>query len=266
MISFVIFIFGLVVGSFLNAIIFRLEKGESALKGRSRCPYCKHSLSWQDLIPVLSFILLKGQCRYCVKKISIQYPLVEIGTALLFLAILNFDFLMFNQFSIFQFSKFLYLLTITSLLIVIFVYDLRHYIIPDKILFPAIGIVALFRVFEFVKFGNWNLEPLINPLLAASLASAFFFALYYVSRGTWMGFGDVKLAAFMGLFLGWPNILVALFVAFVTGAIIGVGLMAAQKKGLKSEVPFGPFLITGTFAALFWGKLIANWYVNLVLV
>ena len=223
---FFLFILGLIVGSFLNAIIFRLEKKESALKGRSYCPHCKHSLSWQDLIPVLSFVLLKGQCRYCAKRISIQYPLVELATAVIFIFIgLNF-----------------YLLVIASLLIILFVYDLRYYILPDKILFPAIIIVILFRIFEFVKFENWslnieNLEPLINPLSVAILASAFFFALYYVSRGRAMGFGDVKLALFMGFFLGWPNILVALFVAFVVGAIIGIGLIALQKKGLKSEIP-----------------------------
>jgi len=238
MISFAIFIFGLIIGSFLNVVIYRIEKGESALKGRSYCPHCKHTLSWQDLIPILSFVLLKGRCRYCTQKISLQYPLVELATAVIFVFIgLNF-----------------YLLIIASLLIILFVYDLRHYILPDKILLPAIGLVVLFRVFEFIKLGNFeNLEPLINPLFAGILASAFFFALYYVSRGRAMGFGDVKLALFMGLFLSWPNILVALFVAFVTGAIIGVGLIALQKKGLKSEVPFGPFLIAGTLFAFFFG-------------
>ena len=249
MISFVIFILGLVIGSFLNAVIFRLEKGESALKGRSYCPHCKHSLSWQDLIPVLSFVFLKGHCRYCAKKISLQYPLVELATAVIFAFIgLNF-----------------YLLVIASLLIILFVYDLRYYILPVKILFPAIIIVILFRIFEFVKFENWqlnieNVELLMHPLFAGILAAFFFFAIFWISRGRAMGFGDVKLALFMGFFLSWPNILVALFVAFTAGAIIGIALIALQKKGLKSEIPFGPFLIAGTFIALFLGDYVVGWY------
>lgn len=251
MISFALFIFGLIIGSFLNAIIYRLEKSESALKGRSYCPHCKHILSWQDLIPILSFTLLKGKCRYCKKKISVQYPLVEVGTAVLFLLIFNLQFSSLNEFSIFQFSKFLQLLVVSSLLVILFVYDLRKYILPDVILLPAIAVVGIWKLIEHWSLKIENLEPLLNPLFAAILAGAFFFALFWFSRGRAMGFGDVKLAVFMGLFLGWPNVLFALFVAFVVGAIIGVGLIAFEKKGLKSEIPFGPFLIAGTFVALF---------------
>lgn len=283
------FFFGLAVGSFLNAVIWRMaafqegeprpagrEKGESALKGRSYCPHCRHQLSWEDLIPVVSFVLLGGKCRYCKKRISLQYPVIELSTALLFLLIFNFEFLIFNQFSQFLIFETLYLLIIASLLIVLFVYDLRHYILPDTIIFLAIGLVFGYHLFLLV-IKNWdlirnlkleirNFETLANPLLAGVLASAFFLAIFLLSRGRAMGFGDVKLAFFMGLFLGWPNILVALFVAFFLGAIIGLGLIVLQKKGLKSEIPFGPFLIIGTFAALFWGTEFVDWYAGLFLV
>jgi prepilin signal peptidase PulO-like enzyme (type II secretory pathway) len=156
------------------------------------------------------------------------------------------------------------------LLIIIFVYDLKHFIILDKIIFPAIAITVLYRLFGILNFSHW---PLIgtsfqwieigNFLGAAFAASLFFLAIVLVSKGRWMGMGDVKLAFLMGLFLGFPNILAALFFAFFIGAIIGVGLILAKKKTLKSEVPFGPFLVVGTFIALFWGERIINWYLNL---
>ena len=239
-----IFIFGLVVGSFLNCLIYRLEVGEGFLKGRSFCPYCRHILSWQDLIPLLSFLILRGKCRYCQKSISWQYPLVEIATGLLFLSIFNFQFSIFN-------------LIIACFLIIIFVYDLKHYIIPDKIIYPAIVIVLIYNFLRSDLLGRSDL------LLSAFGAATFFLAIVLVSRGTWMGIGDIKLAFLMGLFLSWPKILVALFLAFSIGAIIGLGLIVSGKKTLKSEVPFGPFLVTGTFIALFFGGQIIHWYLNL---
>ena len=229
-----IFILGLAVGSFLNCVIYRLETGGSFLRGRSFCPHCKHLLGWQDLIPVLSFLILKGCCRYCHKKISLRYPLVEIATGLLFLLIFNFQFSIFNY-------------LIAPFLVVIFVYDLKHFIIPDKIIYPAIAIAAI------CNFSAWP---------SALGAAAFFGAIVLISRGKWMGVGDIKLGFLMGLILGFPNILVALFLAFLIGAIIGVGVIISGKKTLKSEVPFGPFLVTGTIISLFWGQKIINWYLN----
>src|SRR3989344_3516594 len=251
MVSFIVFLFGLVVGSFLNSVIYRLGKGESALKGRSYCPQCKHPLSWQDLIPLLSFALLQGKCRYCRAKISWQYPLVELGTATLFVVIFNFQFSIFNEFSVFQFSTLFYLWVIASLLVVIFVYDLKHYIIPDKVLYPAIALAFFWRLLESIVNVIPNLigDPALwipafagmtGMVLAGLGAGAFFFAIYALSKGRAMGFGDVKLALFMGLFLGWPNVLVALFVAFTLGAAVGVALILLKKKGLRSQVPFGP--------------------------
>ncbi len=229
-----IFILGLAVGSFLNCVIYRLETGGSFLRGRSFCPHCKHFLGWPDLIPVLSFLILKGRCRYCHKKISFQYPLVEIATGLLFLLIFNFQFSIFNY-------------LIAPFLVIIFVYDLKHFIIPDEVIYPAIAIAAI------CNFSAWP---------SALGAAAFFGAIVLISRGKWMGVGDIKLGFLMGLILGWPNILVALFLAFLIGAIIGVGLIVSGKKTLKSEVPFGPFLVTGTIISLFWGQKIINCYLN----
>ena len=136
-------------------------------------------------------------------------------------------------------------------------YDFKHYLIPDKILFPAI-IVSLFYQFFFS-------EHFLNHILAAIIASGFFFVIFLISKGKWMGFGDVKLAILMGLLLGVRPVLAALFVAFFLGSVISIFLMVSHKKGLKSEIPFGPFLIAGTFIALFWGSNIINWYLGLII-
>lgn len=270
LIYFSVFLFGLAVGSFLNCIIYRLETGQSFLGGRSFCPHCRHILSWQDLIPLLSFLVLKGKCRYCSQKISLQYPLVEIVTAIIFVSIFNFQVtpisyvftpgqLIFSQPLILNFLSIIFYWIISCLLIIIFVYDLRHYIIPDKVIFPAI-IIALIYNLQFLiseQFLIFN-----HLILSAIGAAAFFLAIVLISRGKWMGVGDIKLAFLMGLVLGWPDILVALFSAFLIGAIIGITLIIWGKKTLKSEVPFGPFLVIGTFITLFFGQEIVNFYVQ----
>ncbi|KKS91525.1 MAG: Type 4 prepilin-like protein leader peptide-processing enzyme [Parcubacteria group bacterium GW2011_GWF2_43_11] len=241
---FIVLLFGLTAGSFLNCVVYRLENNQSFLTGRSFCPKCKHVLAWYDLMPVLSFLLLGGKCRHCQKKISFQYPLVEIAVALLFLAIFYYRLPVFSYF-------------LSLFLIVIFIYDLKHYLILDKVIYPAIGLTLIYDLLRFDLFTNWNL------LISAIGASGFFLLIVLASRGKWMGVGDIKLAFLMGLILGWPNILVALFFAFLSGATIGVGLVLARRKSFKSEVPFGPFLVAGTIVAMFYGQALINWYLNL---
>jgi prepilin signal peptidase PulO-like enzyme (type II secretory pathway) len=250
-----------------------------SLLGRSLCPSCRHGLFWKDLIPVFSFLFLKGHCRYCKKRISVQYPLVELATGIIF-------FLIFNNFINLEHTLYLaranfvvylnlsFLFYIASSLIVIFVYDLRYYLIPDKVLLPTIAIIFIFRFLEFLNFSHWDLirnlkleiwnsAAISNFILAAIIASGFFLIIFLISGGRWMGFGDVKLAVLLGLLLGLPNILVALFLAFFSGALMGTILMVLKKKNLKSEIAFGPFLIAGTFIALLWGSEIINWYLKI---
>lgn len=267
LISFFLFLFGLIIGSFLNCVIYRLDTKESFLRGKSFCPNCKHTLSWQDLIPVLSFIFLKGKCRYCQKPISWQYPLVELATAILFVMILNYELRIMNyEFLNFGFILYsLFLILNSCFLIIIFVYDLKHYIIPDKVIYPAIIIAFLYDILYSLFFIH-NSKFLIQFLFSGLGAAAFFLLIVLISRGKWMGVGDIKLAFFMGLVLSWPNILIALFLAFSIGALIGIILIAARKKTMKSEIPFGPFLVSGTFLALFFGEKIVNWYLNLILI
>lgn len=257
----IIFFFGLIIGSFLNCVIYRLEKGQSFLSGRSFCPYCKQKLNWQDLIPLLSFFILNGKCRYCYKKISWQYPLVELATGILFVLIMVFMTPIVFTASVVLTT--LWLFFIVSILIIIFVYDLKHYLILDKVIYPAIAITFLYN-FINSYFILHTSHFILNTVFAAFIASAFLYSIFFISKGKWMGFGDVILALLMGLLLGWPKIFLALFGAFFIGAIMGIGLIIFQKKTLKSEVPFGPFLITGTLIALFWGQAIINWYISFI--
>lgn len=249
---FFIFFLGLAVGSFLNCFICRLAlpgfsfKNWLGLKSRSYCPHCRHTLSWQDLMPVFSFVFLKGKCRYCCWKISWQYPLVETAVGAIFLLV----FVLSGGFDQ-GLLKLIYFWAISSLLVVIFVYDLRHYIIPDSAVFPAIAIAGIFTC-QFLISGQFEIFG--RYLLSAAGAALFFFIVEAVSAGQWMGSGDVKLAFLIGLFLGWPSILIGLLSAFYAGAATGLGLIIFKKKKLKSRIPFGPFLVGGTFVALFFGE------------
>jgi prepilin signal peptidase PulO-like enzyme (type II secretory pathway) len=248
---FLVFVLGSVVGSFLNCVIYRLETRESFLKGRSCCPHCKHILSWKDLIPIFSFLILKGKCRYCKKKISLQYPLVELFTAILFLLPVYI--------TLYSSVDLIFYWIISSFLIIIFVFDLKHYLIPDKIIYPAIVIAFLNQILTS------NIEHLTSNLILGILPSLFFLAIILISHETWMGFGDFKLSILMGLILGWPKILVALFFAFFIGAVVGLILISLKRKKMKSQIPFAPFLISGTFLTIFFGEEIIDWYLKLIL-
>jgi len=261
-----IFILGLIIGSFLNCVIYRLEKEESFLKGRSKCPKCRQELNWKDLIPIFSFLFLKGKCRYCKEPISWHYPLVEFATGLLFVLIfwsLNLEFISDFGFRISDFFTVCYLLTVCCLLVIIFVYDLKHYLIPDRVIFPGIGLALLYDL--FLIFSSAEAWVKAEDFGFAILPSLLFLAIILFSRGRWMGLGDFNLAVFMGLFLGWPNIIAALFFGVFLGAIMGVGLIFLGRKKLSSEIPFGPFLVGGTFIAFFWGEKLINWYFDFLI-
>ncbi len=261
-----VFALGLIVGSFLNCFIYRLAKKESFVSGRSHCPYCFHTLSWKDLVPLASFFYLKGRCRYCKERISVQYPLVEFSTGLLFVLVFiqNVQTLFVHNL-VFALLNIIFWLIVSSILIVIFVYDLRHYIVPDSVIYPAVLLTAVWRLAGYGIFHVFSRNLVINILYSALSAAAFFLAIVLVSRGKGMGMGDVKLAFLMGLLLGFPDIAVALALSFFLGAAVGTVLIAAGKKGLKSEVPFAPFLVSGTFLALFFAEKIMDFYMKLII-
>jgi prepilin signal peptidase PulO-like enzyme (type II secretory pathway) len=253
MIILFIIIFGLLIGSFLNVLILRLPLREPIIKSRSRCPNCKHLLGFLDLFPIFSFLFLKGKCRYCKKSISLQYPLVEGVTALLFL-IAYFIFISNNGIN---FSSILQLLRVwffVSVMIIIFVYDLKKYLILDRVIYPSI-IIAILTIPIFLG-GRLNQNIFWGIFLAAILGGGFFLFQYLVSGGKWVGGGDVKMGVLMGLILGFTGLLIALFFAYILGAVISIFLIAVKKKTIKDALPFGPFLASGTIISLFWGEFI----------
>ena len=256
-----IFIFGLMVGSFLNCVIYRLETKESFLKGRSFCPHCKHILAWKDLIPIFSFLILKGRCRYCQNKISFQYPLVELSSALLFTSIF---YLFHTYITLYSSIDLIFYWLISCFLLVIFVYDLKHYLIPDQVIYSGLFLTFFYQLFKIWNFGNWNFFGIWNLVLGI-LPSLFFLVIILISKETWLGFGDFKLSILMGLILGWPKILVALFFSFLSGAIVGSILIFLKIKKMKSQIPFAPFLVSGTFFSIFFGEKIIDWYLKVIL-
>lgn len=255
-----IFGLGLIVGSFLNCVIYRLDKDN--LLGRSYCPHCKHQLNWKDLIPLVSFLSLKGECRYCGEKISWRYPLVELSTALLFVLVFYRVFSEFGfSFSVLQLLVTGYLLLVTGLLLVVFVYDLKHFIIPNSVVITLLLVIGSWYLIG-LSLGYYSTVQLIGRLGAGLGAALPFLLIVLISRGKWMGMGDVKLILVMGLFLGWPRIVVGLFFSFVIGGIIGMVLITSGKKRWKSKIPLGPLLVVGTFIAWGWGQQILTWYLN----
>lgn len=240
---------GLIIGSFLNVVILRLNTQKS-LGGRSACMSCRSTLSWYELIPVFSYLGLGGKCKTCKSRISMQYPLVELLTGLVFaLLFMKFGDLFFHDTLIFSVSYAYYAL-VCSLLIVIAVYDIKHKIIPDILSF-IIGVLGFLGLFLF-DHGSLSVHaPSLMDFMAGFVMSLPFALLWLLSRGRWMGLGDGKLLVGLGFLLGMLGILSAVIFAFWTGGLIGIILLAFSKKyGRKSEVPFAPFLILGTFLVL----------------
>jgi len=248
---FFIFLFGLVIGSFLNSAIYRLEAGGNIARERSRCPKCGHILSWYELVPLLSFAVQRGACRACKKSISWQYPLVEFSCALLFV------FVWHHVPAYYHFhGEIVYLWYVFASLLLIFVFDLKQYIIPNRVVYPLILITLLWG-----WFGSRYMLP-EYPFWSALGLSSFFLLQYLISKGTWIGFGDVKFGIFMGLFLGTPLVFVAFFFSYFLGALASLFLLWRKKKALKSQIPFGPFLILGTAIAYFFGWDLFLWWFN----
>lgn len=244
-----LFLIGLCVGSFCNVLAERLPRGEDVLASRSHCDFCKKILFWYELIPFVSFILQKGRCRRCHKPLSYQYPLIELFMGLGFVVI-GF---MAGAPTVTLVSS----LMLFSMSVVILVADLKYFIIPDAAL-VVMGLVGLFFLttlpFQEIKM----------HLLSAMGAFVGFYMLYKITKEKGMGFGDVKLAGVLGLLLGFPNIIIALYTAFLTGAMVGVILMIAGKAKMKTKMPFGPFLILGMVVSFLYGLPIYTWWMKLL--
>jgi len=214
---------GLALGSFVSAFTYRYPRGISILKGRSFCDKCKRPIGWKENIPVLSYLLLKGRCKNCKRKISLRYPLIELTTAI--------GMVLLSGLSNFYFFGPLFLILLAVLII-----DWEKRMIPDELVFAAIGLTLFYFFLIDYSF-------IFTNLLCGLTASLFLLGLYLVTKGRGMGLGDVKLALLGGLVLGWPNFVVWLFLSFVTGALVGLILILFKKAKFKEPIPFGPFLV-----------------------
>lgn len=253
----IITILGLIIGSFLNVIILRFDDLKSVLVGRSHCPNCKRALPWYELIPVLSYIGLMGKCRDCKKTISAQYPLVELGTAAVF-ALLFLKFGLSFQFVI--------LSLVSCILIVIFVYDILHQEIDDRLVVVAAGLWIVYLLVGFItNYPIIQLSVYLSSLYGLLAFGGFIGFLAKVSNETWMGYGDIGLGALLGLIVGWPLALLNCFGAFFIGAVVGLVFIALKMKKMQSKLPFAPFMILAFWITLFWGEKIIDWYMGILL-
>ena len=244
---------GLAIGSFLNALEYRVHAGLSIIHNskrsaaRSMCPHCKHKLSSRDLVPVVSYITLAGRCRYCKKPIHWQYPLVELVSAGIWAVSAAYFGISSSMFIVGFFGM---------VLLFIFIYDYKYQLILDSVVLPMIPLVfalSLFRGF------TWQ-DVLLGMLVGAGV----FGFQYLVSRGKWIGAGDIRLGALMGAMLGLRVTVLAIFLAYLFGACIAVILLVCKKAGLESRIAFGTFLTTATFFCLFLGQHVVSWYLHLL--
>ncbi|MBU0979092.1 MAG: prepilin peptidase [Patescibacteria group bacterium] len=262
--SALLFFLGAIFGSFLNVVISRTLAGKSWVKGRSECDHCAHQLAWYDNIPLLSFLVLNGKCRYCRKKIDPTHLLLEVLTGLLFVWWWWVGFLFFklSQQPLTLLQP-LFWLSIGMILLVIVVADLKKMIIPNGAVILLTVLTLAYRLI-LIKSGVMQPADWWASLMASLAVGGFFFGLWFFTKGKGMGFGDVKLVVPLGLLLGWPRILVSFQLAFIIGAVVGVALILLGKHKLKKPIPFGPFLILGTVIGLVWGHQLTDWYLTLM--
>ncbi|KKU14383.1 hypothetical protein A3D55_01815 [Candidatus Jorgensenbacteria bacterium RIFCSPHIGHO2_02_FULL_45_20] len=289
-----LFFFGIAVGSFTNVLIDRYKPEKSLfslkrLRGRSHCDSCGRTLSAIELIPIASFIFLRGKCRECKSRLSFQYPLVEVVTGAIFAGVPLFLNSFYNisggRFFLFAAEWWYYALAafwvIVCLgLLIVFVIDLKHYIVPDELnlFFIIVGILIIsilwnFRdsVFPFRESFLKNyvlvfspfLGLLANRILGFAAGGLFFLILFFASRGRGMGMGDVKLAFALGLLFGWPDVGLSIIISFILGGVFSLALFIAGAKTMKDRVPFAPFLVTGIAATFFFGHALIGWYFSL---
>lgn len=265
-----IFILGLCLGSFVNAFVWRLHQQEtkrklskkrkrelSVLHGRSMCVHCRHELAWYDLLPVVSWLMLGGKCRYCRKSISWQYPLVELVTAGLF--VLSYISWPYGLEAAGMALFVLWLVFLVGFMTLI-VYDIRWMLLPNKIVYPLIGLAAVQVVVRMVLNNDIG-GTLMGALLGFLVIGGLFFALFEVSDGKWMGGGDVKLAFMIGPLVGSGLLsMMVIFFASMLGTLVSAPFLAKKSLKPSSRIPFGPFLLIATIVVYLYGARILDWY------
>jgi len=248
------FVLGLSLGSFLNSWIWRTHENVSIIKGKSMCPSCRRQLSWYENIPVVSYLFLLGKCRTCKNPIPWHFVFVELGTAVFFLIITWHNLSRYAG----QINA-IYLLHeifFTIFLIVIFIYDLLYKIILTELVWIGILYGFIFNIYAGIG--------MLSMLIASAVAGGFFFLQYLISKGKWIGGGDIRLGFMMGIWLGWPNVSPALAIAYIIGAVFSLGLVFLKGRKLSGATPFGTYLALGTFVTMIWGERIVGWYMKLL--
>jgi prepilin signal peptidase PulO-like enzyme (type II secretory pathway) len=269
----VLFVGGLACGSFINALVWRIheqskkkksDKSLSIINGRSMCVHCKHLLAWYDLVPLFSWLRLRGRCRYCDKPISIQYPIVELLSGLVFAGSY-----LFWPGAVHLHGQWLLLSTWLAAsvgLLALAVYDVRWMLLPNRILYPTLAAAFAGRLAYLLSYQDRKLHGLVMWALSIIISSGFFFVLFMVSKGKWIGYGDVRLGLITGTLLADPQkSLAMLFIASLLGSLVVAPALRTKQKTLASRLPFGPFLITATAILVVFGDSLINWYKNLIL-
>ncbi|MBI3494574.1 prepilin peptidase [Candidatus Saccharibacteria bacterium] len=257
----VLFFVGLCLGSFVNAAVWRIKHKKDLLIARSECTHCHYKLEWYDLIPVLSWVFLRGKCRKCHKPISPQYPLVELSVAAFFVCSLAFWPISLD--SVNHLLQFGIWLMAGVALAILFVYDLRWLILPDRVVFPLIGLGAASAILVGLDVRNPGYF-VFNLLGSIAILSGFYFLLYIISKGKWVGFGDIKLGLGLALLLcNWQLAILAFFLANLIGTLVFAPALSTGKIKRTAHIPFGPFLIAGFVIAGLFGHDIIDWYMAL---
>lgn len=247
---------GAAMGSFVGALVWRLHTGRDFVKDRSQCEHCHHKLGPADLVPIFSWLFLSGRCRYCHKPIGITPLLLEVGLALVFATSYIFWPLGFGEAA--AVASFGIWLAYMVLLAALFVYDIKWFLLPDKLVFVLIGLALVDAAFRVSLSGdNYLMYTLAGVIPVAGLYGL----LYFASKGKWVGFGDVKLGVFIGIALGWQKALLVLVIANLIGFLVVVPGLLSKKLSRTSKVPFGPFLIAAFVIAGLWGDAMITWYI-----
>ena len=237
----IIFLYGITIGSFLNVCIYRMPLEQSVVFGNSHCTKCEKNIKFYDLIPLFSYMFLRGKCRFCGEKISIRYPLVELINGVLYLlAFLKFGLSM----------EMVFYCLLSSILFVIAVIDFEHKIIPNELLIAALLLGIVFHILN----GGF-----LNSVIGFFAVSVLLYIIALLSKGG-IGGGDIKMMAAFGFCIGWQNILLSLFIASIIGSMVAIYLLVFKKYGRKTEVPFGPFLAVGIYISIFFGTGLINGY------
>lgn len=274
LLTLLVFWLGLVVGSFLNVLVLRLRTGESVARGRSRCFSCGRKLGALELVPLFSFLVQKAKCKHCGSRLSWQYPAIEFLSGLVF-TLVAWKILELGAWSLepgsqvsalqvpsfgFEAIRYLYWVTIFSLLLAISVYDIRHRIIPNEFVYPLI-ILALFApIFNVLTVLSSKPQIFLPGILSGLGAFIFFAGLWFFSGGAWMGFGDAKLALAIGFFLGYPLTIAGVIFSFWIGTLVMLPAVLARGRSLKMQIPFAPFLAAGALAAWLWSTTLTAYY------